>query len=775
MKITRLLTAALITVSTVFTGCVEDVWERETGIDESKAAPEEFTYDEEASSASSITVYWEGDKAVAAGAKSFLIQLTDPTNKDKGDTWNTTTTKVIEISDNPDADYETATISGLKEYDCYYVRIRANYPGSVYSPWVYLTMEDGTTPALMQVGHGEMALVPVVSLEALVTDINVSWTKCKDATKYIVEWRKTGESSWQSAETTEITYSISGLNDLTEYEVKVTNVTAEGSYTSDPVKATTKERPPFPMEISTADQWIAFVTGEIIGLANNGADDKVILTADLDFTGKEYPADVVFKGVVDGNGKTVKNLQTAVPFFKQVTSVENLTFDATCALTATTGGKYGMLAEVTTGTVTGVTNNGAVTVNLNEAPSSADALIAAGLVAEAEGDIINSTNNGAVTINSAEGLEASLAAGICGYASTKVTGCTNNGAVSQNSTHYIVAAWCEYKGVPRVPQHTGGIVAMTKIESVIEDCVNTGNVVLNMTAIEKIGQSAGTNRIRIGGIAGAPRGDIKGCTNKGTVECYARTSDRRAMSKASGKNYSVSPGGITGGMMDKGADFDIGMDVINCVNEGNVIVDADVDGNNSTVGGIVSHPGYEDASNTNKIENCINRGNVTVTGAGKFRVGGINGGMANVTGCENHGTIKLATNNKGNAAGSCVAGISGYMGKNMKHENNKNFGDIIEDTDLVHCVSGLVANWNNLKATYGVGSVVKCNVTTRSSLAKAGMVGGYGENAEMQIGTAEAPVKVSGSFNGVAIDASNVASTAMGSSSKGIMNVVFGE
>jgi hypothetical protein len=227
--------------------------------------------------------------------------------------------------------------------------------------------------------------------------------------------------------------------------------------------------------------------------------------------------------------------------------------------------------------------------------------------------------------------------------------------------------------------------------------------------------------------------------------------------------------------MDYGSAEDIGMTVTGCVNEGAVNVDADVDGNNSTVGGIVSHPGFEDASNTNTIENCINRGNITVTGAGKFRVGGINGGMANVLGCENYGTIKLATNNKGANAGSCVAGISGYMGKNMKHENNKNFGDIIEDTDLVHCVSGLVANWNNLKATYGVGCVVKCNVTTKSSLAKAGMVGGYGENAEMQIGTAEAPVKVSGSFNGVAIDASNVASTAMGSSSKGIMNVVFGE
>ena len=771
MKINRLLTAALITFATVFTGCVkESVWDRETGIDESKAAPEEFTYDEAASSKNAIAVYWNADKAVAAGAQSFLVQLTDENNMDKGNSWDSKVSKVFKVEN---GECETnAIFSGLKEYDCYYVRIRANYPGSVYSPWVYLAKEDGT-PALMQIGHGEMPLVPFVTAVGLVYDINVTWGKCVGATKYVVEWKKTAETAWQSAETTETTYAISGLQDNTEYQVRVTAV-SDQSYVSNVVTVATVERPPFPMEIASADEWIAFATGNIIGLANNGADDKVTLTADLDFTGKEYPADVVFKGVLDGNGKTIKNLQTAVPFFKQVTSVENLTFDATCALTATTDGKYGMLAEVTTGTVTNVTNNGAVTVNLTEAPA-AEALIAAGLVAEAEGDIVNSTNNGAVTINSVEGLEASLAAGICGYASTKVVNCTNNGKVSQNSTHYIVSAWVTYKGIDKVPQHTGGIVAMTKLGSTVENCTNNGTVTLDMSAIEKIGQSAGTNRIRVAGIVGAARGDIIGCTNKGTVECFARTSTRAAQKATCSKNYSVSPGGITGGMMDYGSAEDVGMNVKNCVNEGTVVVDADVDGNNSTVGGIVSHPGYEDASNTNTIENCINRGDITVTGAGKFRVGGINGGMANVLGCENYGTIKLATNNKGANAGSCVAGISGYMGKNMKHENNKNFGDIIEDTDLVHCVSGLVANWNNLKATYGVGSVVKCNVTTKSSLAKAGMVGGYGENAEMQIGTAEAPVKVSGSFNGVAIDASNVASTAMGSSSKGIMNVVFGE
>ena len=157
MKINRLLSAALITLATVLTGGVkESVWDVKTGIDESKAAPEDFNYDENMSSNNSLTVYWNGQKAKAAGAKSFLVQLTDPDNMDKGDTWNTKVTKVLEITDDETANYESATFSGLTEYDCYYVRIRANYPGSVYSPWVYVTKEDGS-PALMQVGHGAMA------------------------------------------------------------------------------------------------------------------------------------------------------------------------------------------------------------------------------------------------------------------------------------------------------------------------------------------------------------------------------------------------------------------------------------------------------------------------------------------------------------------------------------------------------------------------------------------------------------------------------------------
>ncbi len=154
MKINRLLTAALITLATVLTGCVkETVWNAKTGIDSSKAAPEGFSFDANVSSNNSLAVYWNGQAAKAAGATSFLVQLTDQTNMDKGNTWDSKLTKVIKISNDPTANFETTQFKDLVEGKSYYVRIRANYPGSVYSEWAYITSPEGK-PILCEVGTG---------------------------------------------------------------------------------------------------------------------------------------------------------------------------------------------------------------------------------------------------------------------------------------------------------------------------------------------------------------------------------------------------------------------------------------------------------------------------------------------------------------------------------------------------------------------------------------------------------------------------------------------
>ena len=745
MKINRLLTAALITFATVFTGCVkESVWDRETGIDESKAAPEEFTYDEAASSKNAIAVYWNADKAVAAGAQSFLVQLTDENNMDKGNSWDSKVSKVFKVEN---GECETnAIFSGLKEYDCYYVRIRANYPGSVYSPWVYIAKEDGT-PALMQIGHGEMPLVPVVSAVGLVYDINVTWGKCVGATKYLVEWKKTADSAWQSAETTETTYAIKGLQDNTEYQVRVTAVSGQ-SYVSDVVTVATKERPPFPMEISTADQWIQFVTGDIIILANNGADDKVTLTADLDFTGKEYPADVVFKGVLDGNGKTIKNLQSANPLFKEVTKVQNLTIDASCAFTTSEAANFAAVVETLPagGELNGVVNKAAVTAAYTDIE---DPWVVAGLAAFAHGNIVGCENQGAVSATGSS-MNTGAIGGVVAWTVGAINNTKNSGAVTADfgiaGKKANIHASDHYTNAPSV----GGIAGRAYGGFSMEGCENTGKVTYK---IADITIPANYNRTQVGGVVGAPCGLVKNCTNKAEIEVIHTYPGRTAYT---GYEATICIGGIAGGdynawMQVDGVTYDEACTTYDgCVNEGKIIVDSDAAKANSTVGGIVGWPNAEGAV-TCETKNCINRGDITVKGTMKCRMGGVHGGTGHLVNCENYGNLNYMS---GQAA-SVVGGIAGFHSQGHKVEGCISKGNVTAAVP-VDGIAGLIGNIGNAQHNTGAGCVIDCAVTGNPAVTAGMVIGKYnGASKTIVLG----PMEVSGTLNGAAASADNLCGT----------------
>ena len=745
MKINRLLSAALITLATVLTGCVkESVWDVKTGIDESKAAPEDFNYDENMSSNNSLTVYWNGQKAKAAGAKSFLVQLTDPANMDKGNTWSTSLTKVLEITDDETANYESATFSGLTEYDCYYVRIRANYPGSVYSPWVYVTKDNGS-PALMQVGHGAMALVPVVAVEPLVTDINVSWTKCEGAVKYYVEWKKASETTWnKSADLTDIKYAITGLSDNTEYEVKVTSVTADNSYTSDVVKAKTNEKPPFPMDIATAAEWITFVTGEFIGLANNGADDVVNLTADLDFTGIEYPAGVKFKGLVNGNGKTIKNLSATTPLFKEVTSVKDLTIDATSAFTSTTSSVLASVAEIANGTLTNVRNNAPVTVNMSAID---EAYVLGGLVAYAYGNIDNCANAGNVTVT-ASTANTGAVGGIVGYTEAQVNNTNNSGAVKvafgqigQRVNVVNVSAAPSVAGIVGLAQGVGTFSMM--------NCTNSGSISYTLETSEI---SSAINRCGIAGIIGSSNGKVEKCTNTGDINVVLPLP-----SGVTSKEMIACVGGIGGSdyhavkQGDRPAQS--ATDYIECVNEGTITFHSDIANSNSTCGGIVGWPGVEGAAQVCVTKNCINRGNIVLSGLMKGRFGGIQGGAGHIIGCANYGNISA----NGLNTASPLGGVAGYSSYNFKFEQNISECSITAQTK-VESVGGLIGAYAGQIFDGGADCKVNCVIAAAADgQVDLGIVVGQVNGAQsMTFGQADKPIKVTGgSINGTAITSSN--------------------
>lgn len=767
MKINRLLTAALITFATVFTGCVkESVWDRETGIDESKAAPEEFTYDEAASSKNAIAVYWNADKAVAAGAQSFLVQLTDENNMDKGNSWDSKVSKVFKVEN---GECETnAIFSGLKEYDCYYVRIRANYPGSVYSPWVYLTKEDGT-PALMQIGHGEMPIVPVVSAVGLVYDINVTWGKCVGATKYVVEWKKTADTAWQSAETTETTYAISGLQDNTEYQVRVTAV-SDQNYVSDVVTVTTVERPPFPMEIASADEWIAFATGDIIGLANNGADDKVTFTADLDFTGIEYSTAATFKGVIDGNNKTIKNLTATTPFIKEVTTVKDLTFDATCSFTSTASSVLASVAEKNNGALTNVKNNAPVTVNMTSIDVS---YVVGGLVAYGYGNIENCANTGDVTVT-ASTANTGAVGGIVAYTEAQVNNTNNSGNVTvsfdqigSKTTVVAVSAAPSVAGIVGLAQGNGTFSML--------NCTNSGAVSYSLGTSEI---TSSINRCGIAGIIGSSNGKVEKCTNTGAINV-----NLPLPKGVTSKEMIACVGGIGGSdyhavkQGDRPAQS--ATDYIECVNEGTITFHSDIANSNSTCGGIVGWPGVESAAQVCVTKNCINRGNIVLSGLMKGRFGGIQGGAGHIIGCANYGNISA----NGINAASPLGGVAGYSSYNFKFEQNICECSISAQTK-VESVGGLIGAYAGQKFNGGADCKVNCVIAAAADgQVDLGVVVGQVNGAnEMTFGQEDKPIKVSGgSINGTAITSSNFANFLHGTpgykwtDSSHKINAVWGE
>ena len=744
MKINRLLTAALITLATVLTSCVkESVWDRKTGIDESKAAPEEFTYDESLSSKTSLAVYWDGKKAIDAGAQSFFVQLTDKDNMDKGNSWDSNLTKVVAIDK-----AHNVTFTKLTQNARYFVRIRANYPGSVYSPWVYLSREDGS-PALYAVGSGAVPVIPSVTLRAYVSEIEVTWTYC-DAVKYEIEYKKKTDAAWSTpAEATATSYTITGLAPETEYDVRVTSITAnEARYTSEVATIKTAAESPFPMSISTAQQWMEFVNGDAAALANNGTNDIVNITADLDFTGIEYATATDFKGVVNGNNKTFKNLKASTPLFKNVTSVKDLTLDATCSFTTTTSNTLASVAETSRGLISNVTNNATVTLTT----ADIDTYVVGGLVVYAYGDIENSTNKAAVKV-ATNAPKSGVVGGLVAYTEAKVNSSVNMGDVTVDIESLARASKTAVGSCSAVAVSIGGVVGLAQGDGTFEmnNCENKATVTYDVADITV---SATYERNQIGGVVGSPNGLVKECKNTGSVVVNYYTPTRAALTTGN----IICVGGIGGGDYYATAQTPrparSATDYINCVNEGAILVDADPAGSNSTVGGTVGWPGVEDPVQVCITKNCINRGNITLMGAMKGRFGGIQGGAGHIEGCENYGNI-LAN---GLDKGSPLGGVAGYSSYNFTFKNNKADCSITAET-VVESLGGLIGAYAGQSFSGALECKSKVVLNGTADQVDLGVVLGQanGSGVTLVFGSEADPIEVSGSVNGTVLTESNYA------------------
>ena len=612
-----------------------------------------------------------------------------------------------------------------------------------------------------------------ITLTTAPKQITATWNPVEAANGYVLAYKKAteGDDAWTEVRLgkSETTYTIEGLKELTTYEIKV-KATAFGDKESEwsaIVSAQTPKNPAAVKDIATAQAWIEFITGDYISSATDTADDVITLTADLDFAGVEYPAGAEFRGVINGNGKTIKNLVTSVPMFKSVTSVKDLTFDSSCSFT-TTSTTFAPLAEITNGAITNVKSNANVTANLGNVPAGTPYVIG-GLVAYAYGKIENCETSGNLTIT-ADFVDTGVAGGIVAYTESQVNNSKNIGNVTVDveaiggKKHPVGSCkFTDGSGRVGVAVCLGGVVGLAQGEFSMENCENSGVLfydLANITVTDTF------ERNEIGGIVGAPNGPVKNCKNTGEIKVNYFNPGRTAFTA---KSNIICVGGIGGG--DLYAAGQGATDYINCVNEGNIVIDNDACGSNSAFGGIVGWPGKE-GSVTNVSEGCINRGNITVKGNGKGRTGGIHGGSGNLVNCENYGEVKVE--GAGDAA-SAVGGIAGFHSNGKKVEGCISKGNVTSVSTITGGIGGLIGNIGNADHTTGSGCVVNCTVTG-GTVEYAGMViGKFNSNADaskrkkIELG----PLEVSGTINGAAASTSNLAGTYLFDSSKHIINATI--
>ncbi len=733
MKSFKLISATLALAAVMSTGCEEEVF---YGIDESKPAPEAFTYDATNSSPAVIAVYWDARAAVEAGATGFTVQA-NTTSEGGGDNYDATIAKTLLVDE--EGVYDAATFNQLAPGASYYLRVRANYPNSVYSKWVYLE------------GEGTFVTLATPSITKTVIGaygISVFWSPVTNATGYVVEY-KTASSNWTAVTVEKATnIDINGLTPETSYTVRVkaTKGDLASAYSADKSVKTIAPAE-FPISLGSAEEMYLLFSGQ--DLLTAGPNDKVLLTADIDLTGKELGEISKFAGIFDGQGHKIKNLVSNHPLFTMNTgTIQNVVIDASCKFTVETP-VFGVICATNQGTIENVTTNVDLEYAINDAAE--EAILIAGMAGESTGAIKNCTNNGAVSIISKAGIYAAGASGMAAYqAGAPVEGCTNNGDITIKSlytTDKSVAVGELGKAVPCI----GGLVAYCGPGFTMDNCINSGKITFSQTAIDQTATKNNLNRHMLGGVVGASHGNISNSSNYGDINITGLTTDNSAYAAI---EYNFCTGGISGGeyfVSGKGGN-DV-TNIVNCKNTGKITVAFDASKANSTLGGIVGWPCEESAS-TVVTDKCTNEGDIVLSGNGKLRVGGIHGGSGILTNCKNTGNITVSS-----AASSSVVGlVAGFHSGGYAYDHNEAYGSLNVECAL-DGAAALIGNIGNAKHTkHGMGCKVNADIQAKD-VTNVGMIVGKfnGSTQTITLGTEAEPIKIMGSLNGTALNEGNYA------------------
>lgn len=706
-------------------------------LDESKPAVASFSYDDAASGATSAGFAWNADAALTAGATSFTLELTADVSVESVE--NASKFKVV------DAPAVSYVMNGLPKGAFYYARIRANYPGFLYSKWTYLGSESN--PMAVCVGTGvvnaKFGAPANLKANATETSFKATWDPVPFAKSYVFEYKAASVGDWSViGDLTATSYEVEGLVAKTAYDIRVKAVAEDKESEYSTGSVTTLEPSKFNPQMSKVTDLVEFFKTEA-ALASTG--NEYSLETDIDLTGVEVPSAASFKGTLDGKGHAIKGLAITNPLFAELSgSVKNLTLEGTATPSVKV---FGVLAANSTGSLFKVVNKVAVSYSVD---TISDETLIAGIVGNASGSISECSNEGAVAVSATGGIVNLAVGGIAAKAAAAFEKCTNSGNVSVDSPYASMRKAGNIVTIPDYAPCVAGLVGYALDGFSMTGSSNSGAVTYKNTTIDKT--DGAVERILVAGLVAATNGSIFNSNNSGKIVIDVKTSDR-APRTGTGTSYIVCVGGIAGGDYYAGT-TQTGTTIDGCTNSGAIDYVSDAANANSTVGGIVGWPGVEGAGSTSTSNKCINTGKITVDGVSKVRIGGIAGGSGHITDCQNDNEIVINSANSSSVAGF----ICGF------HTQNHVFtGNVAKGKMDVKCqidgAGGLLGGQGNQAIESGTGCKANCTFTTTAETTNIGLVVGKISSGDkvVVLGTEADPIKVKGSINGTEITASNFA------------------
>ena len=356
-----------------------------------------------------------------------------------------------------------------------------------------------------------------------------------------------------------------------------------------------------------------------------------------------------------------------------------------------------------------------------------------GIVGRAAGNtvtITNSTNEGEITANN--DYIGGIIGGIDGINSSKFENCTNSGTIT-GKTWYI-----------------GGIVGASN---------NDGNITFN-NCKNTVSISSPTNRY-VGGIVGYAKGKtmMNNCVNTGNISGAQFTAGLCAWIEDDGCEITncLNTGTVSTNGNSNGAGILSTVEsqannptwkITNCVNTG------DIKNGASAIGGILGYMGNLNGPGTVIISDCINKGNIAVSGND---VGGIVGNIYNhgsstqhhkYINCYNYGNI---SSNSGSTDGVFVGGIVGKEYGFAEFNGCRNYGTVNASSTSANSISGGICGW----IEDDISSFADC-INYGNVIAKNNIGGILGEVSNAYNGTTFSFTKC-GNYGGLSATTNNFA------------------